>query len=122
MMNRFWRNYITSGISLPRESPDVVRVAFINSFSILGIVTLLTFGLTNIVGEQNFVTGLVEIGFGVLLILNLFVLRVMKLSWIPFASEIMTISIGFPLVVLLFTGGIEGTGIFWAFTFPVTVF
>ena len=110
MMNRFWRNYITSGISLPRESPDVVRVAFINSFSILGIVTLLTFGLTNIVGEQNFVTGLVEIGFGVLLILNLIVLRVMKLSWIPFASEIMTISIGFPLVVLLFTGGIEGTG------------
>ena len=122
MMNRFWRNYITSGISLPGESPDVVRVAFINSFSILGIVTLLTFGLTNIVGEQNFVTGLVEIGFGVLLILNLIVLRVMKLSWIPFASEIMTISIGFPLVVLLFTGGIEGTGIFWAFTFPVTVF
>ncbi len=120
-MKQLWKNYIASGLVLAPEKRETMQIAFVNSFSLLGILTLLGFGAVNILKEGDSLTGSVEIGFGLLLIISLCILRILKLKWLPFASSIMIISIAFPLLVLLFTGGIAGTGIFWIFTFPVTV-
>ncbi len=114
----FWHNYLSSGILKTADNNQLLtKVRFVNSFSILGIGTLVIFGIVNLF-TGNLPTGAVEFAFGLILIVNLIVLRAARN--INLTSFVLMFSVAIPLIFLLFTGGIQNTGILWFFTYPVT--
>ena len=94
-------------------------VFFVNAFSILAIVALTTFSLVNVMNHDLFL-GLIEFTLAIILIVNLILL------WITRDSKLCTFvllgGVYVVLLILLVSGGIANTGIFWFFTFPPAVF
>lgn len=81
------------------------------------------FGVENIFSYGNLLVGAVEISFGLLVFVNLIFLRLRKQKWIYKAGSVMMLSMLVPLIVLLFSGGIGGTGIYWFFVYiPLAFF
>ena len=115
----FWNNYLSSGIKFSEEGINADRVRFINAFSILGVATLVGFGIDNLLANDP-LTGWVELAFGLILAVNTVLLR--KHKSVSMAAAVMLISQAFPLLLLLFTGGIGGTGLLWFDTFPLVAF
>lgn len=112
----FW-DYVYSGNKWdPVQSR---QVSLINSFSLIGVSACIGFGAYRIlVGEH--VAGGVEIAAGILGLLNVWYLR--KSFNASRASGVVLLIMMALLGFLLVDGGIEGTGIYWTFTFPVLAF
>lgn len=112
----FW-DYIYSGREwTPVESR---QVSFINGFSIIGISASVGFGIYRVlIGE--YIPGGIEIAIGTIGVFNVLYLRK------SFNSERaggVLLSIMVVMIAFLFVnGGIAGTGLYWAFTFPVLAF
>lgn len=111
----FW-NYIYAGKDWdPVQSR---QVSFINSFSFIGVLSAIGFGVYRAaIGETG---GLVEVVIGLIGALNVWHLRrsfnTDRASWI-----VLLLMVG--MIAFLFVdGGIAGTGLYWAFTFPVLAF
>lgn len=102
-----------------KTSIEMKRVSYINIFSIFGILVGVVFGLINLQGEEV-ANGLVEIFFAAVLLFNLILLRIHKN--INLAVNVVTMILFLPLLTLLMTGGIEGTGIYWTFLLPITLY
>ena len=95
------------------------QVSFINGFSIIGISSAVGFGLYRIyVGE--YVPGAIETSLGVIGIVNTWYLR--KSFNANRASAVLLSIMVVMISFLFFNGGIGGTGLYWAFTFPVLTF
>lgn len=112
----FW-NYIYSG----REWTPVQsrQVSFVNGFSIIGISALVGFGIYRIlIGE--YIPGAVETTLGVIGIINIWYLR--KSFDADKASAVLLSAMVVMITFLFVDGGIAGTGLYWAFTFPVLTF
>lgn len=115
VLRLFW-NYIYSGKEWdPVQSR---QVSFINSFSIIGISTAVEFGAYRIVTGDA--VGWVEVVLGILGILNVWYLR--KSFNTDRASGILLVIMVGMIAFLFVNGGIAGTGLYWAFTFPVLAF
>lgn len=101
------------------EKSEKQRIFFINSFSFLAIVVLLTFSFVNVTGKYSLL-GIIEFTIAVILIANLVLLwltRNVLLSAILLLAGLYSM-----FLILLCTGGIAGTGVYWLFTFPPAAF
>ncbi len=94
--------------------------SLINSFSLVAFFALAIFGLHQVINYADYTQGYFELACAVGILLNAFIFRYTRRTDI--ARAVLT-SFVFALLLLLFTqGGIENTGIFWWFMFPLAVF
>ena len=111
--------FMTSGT--PDGALNDIRklVRFVNTFSSLGILAIVGFGFVNtMIGNQS--TGYIEILLGILAALNLVYLHTSKQPTI--AASILLAIFFFALNMLIITGGVERTGIYWFSVFPILAF
>lgn len=85
----------------------------------MALVSLLIFGVYQI-GAGSRVVGAIEIAAGSILLINVGQFRFMHR--ISVAHNILIVTVLAVLITLFVTGGIEGTGVYWFFMFPVAVF
>jgi len=119
-MKKIWKNYLNSGIKPDTSNKHFLKkIKFINAFSLVGISSALGFGFFNIrLGNQA--TGSAEIALSFLAIINLLYLRY-SLNYKTAGRNILFLMYCVLLFLLLF-GGVEHTGIFWYYTFPLLAF
>ena len=114
-----WKNLLYSSRFDITDRVVLQQLFFINTFSLLGFLSTEVFGIIHIL-NGNYSAGVPEISGGIVFLLNMLVLRVSKN--INLAKSIMLLTQGAMLLVLLGTGGIAHTGIYWFFTFPICAF
>src|SRR5258708_1482195 len=102
-----WINFITSGNSIIINPLALRQLIFINSFSVLGFLSVAIFGTLHII-EKNALIGIPELIGGVIFLLNLVILRIYQN--VRVAKIIMLFTQGTLLLLLLVTGGIDNTG------------
>lgn len=92
----------------------------LNVYMFIGFLALFVFGLLHILVEHNTLVGQLEIGgagaIGITA-LGLWGSHNIGLARISFLLTLLTM-----MVVMLITGGTQGTGIFWLYVFPVAAF
>lgn len=116
---RAWRNFVTAGLGGDESSPLVRRLKFLNLYVLITTLVCLAFGPVNL-SQGRLVPGIAEVAIGALGIVMLALLRWTRR--IEFA-QVATLALAWMLmVVLLFTGGIEKTGIFWWYCLPPGAF
>jgi len=81
---------------------------------------LILFGLANIILFIPYL-GIIEVILGIVLLIDLVLFNFGKLGFSS-ASNLFLLTLFFCFSLLLLTGGIKGTGIFWIFTFPLVSF
>jgi serine phosphatase RsbU (regulator of sigma subunit) len=120
MLKKLLKNYFSSGLPDTADYVLLRKVLIINSFSLVGISSLFTFGLLYIFYFNNLVIGTLELIYSAIGIWNIFYLRKSKN---PNRSGSIILSFMYTiLLVFLYDGGIEGSGIFWYYTFPILAF
>ncbi|MGF7228736.1 MAG: sensor histidine kinase [Candidatus Saccharibacteria bacterium] len=105
-----------SDIPLEKQSQAYV----VSIFSLLAFVSLALFGLLQVVAEHDPRLGYLELAGGSTILLNMVALRLTRN--IRLARDLLLLSILTFLMVMLVSGGTQGTGIFWYFVFPVSAF
>lgn len=119
VLKDIWNGFVRGGLGENSDHSYARRVKFANAFSFLGILTLLGFGTARILSRQ-YLIGWVDIGGGFFIILNLFLLRVKK--DVLQASLLGTSGLLAVILFLFLTGGVNKTGIYWIYFFPVISF
>lgn len=114
-----WKRFIYSGNNNSTDPLVLGQLFFVNSFSLLAFLSVTVFGVINLF-EQNYFTGISELIGGIVFLGNLLLLRFSKNLF--FAKTVLLLSEGVLLLFLLSVGGIEKTGIYWFFTFPIATF
>ncbi len=89
------------------------------SFSIIGIFSLIIFGLVNYFSNNTF-GAYFELGLAFLGIINLIVL--IKTNYVELCGSLLLLLMTSVLAYLFVDGGIANTGPFWFFTFPALAF
>jgi signal transduction histidine kinase len=89
-------------------------------FSLLAATSLALFGVLQVTAEHNPRLGYVELMGAAVILLNLGVANLT--GNVRLARNMLLLTIIAFLAIMLVTGGTEGTGIFWFFTFPVCAF
>ncbi len=110
------QKFLVGGLPESPNTAEVRQTTFVNSFSAIAILVLGVFGLVNIFQERQLFVGAIEIAMALVNVVNLFTLRVRKDPL--FASRVLLASVWLLLILLLVTGGIERTGIYWYFVLP----
>lgn len=118
-LKKIWREYVTSGLNLPKEHLDSNRIVFINIFSLIGFFTELNFSLINALNSSYFVAA-VELLTAITLLINLIMLR--KHKDVNLAARILIIAVAAPLMIMLLGSTASNTGLFWLPTFPVAAY
>lgn len=103
-----------------RPRPAKEQVYILNAYSVFSCFALFLFGSLYLITGHNIALGWIEIASGVLILINSLVLW--KSHSYKWACRIFLTLVMALLIVLLVTGGIGGTGIFWYFTFPMCAF
>ncbi len=116
MAMRLWSALVRSG-----GPPDLMAQAYVvNVFSLLAFLSLMVFGLLQILSEHDPRLGCLELaGSGAILLNGIGLRMTHKVS---LARDLLLLSILAFLVVMLVSGGTQGTGVFWFFVFPVSAF
>ena len=116
LVTRIFWNYIYSGKEW--DAVQSRQVSFVNGVSLVGVASAVGFGIYRILIGEIF--GWVEVTLGLLAAGNLWYLRK---SFNAYRASGMLLFLMIVMLALIFVdGGIAGTGIFWAFTFPVLAF
>jgi signal transduction histidine kinase/CheY-like chemotaxis protein len=119
LLRRAWRNFVTSGLPGDESSPLIRRIRFLNLYVLITTIVCLSFGPVNLT-QGRVVPGVAEVAIGVL---GVCMMAFMRWSKRVEVAQIGTLSLAWLLmVVLLFTGGIEKTGIFWWYCLPPGAF
>lgn len=95
------------------------KYALINLFSLVGIVSLLSFGSLYLKND-SVLQGTVEISLGLCGIINLIYLNIKKKIELPATVTLLIMYV--TLMFLITNGGIGGSGILWFYTFPPLTF
>ncbi len=115
-----WDAFVTGGTP-ERASDDTARlVRFLNVFLLVGILTLSGFALLNILAEHRPILGAAEIALSLFAGATLLYLRASRAP-----DRVATISlllIATIFVLLIVTGGVQRTGIYWVPIFPIAAF
>jgi PAS domain S-box-containing protein len=107
-------------IGLYKGQNDVQRkVSFAYLISGIGVVLLFLFGIVNI-SSQNTIAGSVECLLSAATLINILILRSFQKLDIAFNNIILIMIVLY--LGILFTGGVERTGLIWFAVFPVIVF
>lgn len=119
LLKRAWRNFVTSGLPGDESSPLIRRVKFLNLYVLITTVVCLGFGPVNLV-QGRLAPGAGEVAIGVL---GIGMLAFLRWSARVESAQVGTLALAWLLmVVLLFTGGIDGTGIYWWYCLPPGAF
>ncbi|MDQ3099373.1 MAG: ATP-binding protein [bacterium] len=121
MIQGIWKNFISSGIQEMNDITRIRKIKYINSFSLVGMVSFIIFSVVHI-HSGNLAYGLAELIFAFASALNLISLRVNKMQSVDSSASYVLALMCVVLIFLLITGGIENTGIFWYSTFPALAF
>ena len=103
-----------------RPVRQTYSVFLVTTFSILACVTLGFFGFLNIVHYHQNALGWLEIAGAALILINLVSLFIHHRP--GFSCHLLIYTILIELMLMLITGGIYNTGIFWFYIFPASVF
>lgn len=117
--HNLWENFVYSGNKTTTSNLVLSQIFFINTFAVLGFIAAFTFGLTHF-SEKNYGVAISEILGACFFLSSIIFLRLG--SKIIFSKAILVLTQGGLLIIMLITGGVENTGIFWYFTFPVAAF
>jgi len=118
-IKNIWNDFVRSGLGGEIDRTYLRRVKFANALSFLGILTLLGFGLARMI-SGHYLIGLADMSAGCFMVLNLITLRFSKK--VMLASSLGT-GVLLGLILFLFiTGGVDRTGIYWIYFFPVISF
>jgi PAS domain S-box-containing protein len=101
-----------------RADAPQMRVTYI--YALLAFVTLSVFGVLQIFVEKDPTLGYLEIASGIAALLIAGGLKLTRN--IVLASHLILLTILIMIAVMLLTGGTAGTGLLWAFIFPVAAF
>lgn len=93
------------------------RVGFLGAITVVGLVATFFLGLANL-SLGNPITAIGELFFSGISAINLYLLY--KLNKFRISANIGLFSLSALLLLLIFTGGLGGTGIFWIFMQPST--
>ncbi|MDQ7798283.1 MAG: ATP-binding protein [Candidatus Edwardsbacteria bacterium] len=118
-LNNIWSDFVSSGLGEEIDRTYLRRVKFANALSFLGVLTLLGFGTARMI-SGDYPIGLADLAVGIFMVLNLIFLRLSKK--VMLASSL---GVGCLLVLILFlyvSGGVNRTGIYWIYFFPVVSF
>ncbi len=118
-LGRLWGNLMSGGFN-PANASVPGQVYVINAYTLLAFCSLTLFGLLHIFSERNFIVGYLELTGAGVMALNVLGLRLTHniiLARNSFLAGVIVM-----LVVMLETGGTQGTGVFWFFVFPVAAF
>ncbi len=96
------------------------RAYVIAVYSFLGFMAVFTFGLSHLFVEHNRTLGRFELIASALFVLNMIVLRFTHRLGLARTCFVLIVSI--LMLVMLTTGGIQGTGILWLFVYPCVTF
>lgn len=110
---------ITHGQSADTDTQHEI-VSFVKIFSLLGLIVLVLFGAQNIAFEGNYLVGYFEFMAGITMGLNFVALKITQ-NVVMARNVLLTILLAFLLIMLL-NGGVQNTGLFWFYLFPVTAF
>jgi PAS domain S-box-containing protein len=113
-----WQNFVWSGI-VTKDEKLQRRLVFFNTFSFLAILVLVVFGSIQLF-NHNLVLGWAELMCGMFLLANVWWMRLLRHT--TFSINFLLGGVSAALLLMLMTGGIEGTGVYWYFTFPVSAF
>lgn len=117
MSDRMWDAFAQRGTeSATRQSQFFI----INVFSVLAFLALGVFGALQILIEQQLALGYLELFGSGIIAINMIGLRFSHN--IVLARNLLLLCILVYLMVMLMTGGTQGTGVFWFFMFPVSAF
>ncbi len=114
-----WSNFLDAGKNV-KDLKEKRELNIFNVFSLTAFLTFIIFGILHIVENHSTLVGVSELLGGGIVFLNVWSLRVFHR--IETAKYILIGIVVCLLLVMLITGGIENTGIFWFFTFPASVF
>lgn len=89
-------------------------------YAVVAFFSFLIFGVLHIIAEQNVRLGYLELAAAVAVFLSVLHLRVSRN--IVFTRFCFLLTVLVMLIVMLATGGTQGTGILWLYTFPVAAF
>lgn len=118
-IKNIWDDFVLSGLGGEVDRAYLRRVKFVNALSFFGILTLLSFGAARII-SKDYLIGLADVAVGGFMMLNLLLLRLSKKATLACA-----LGTGCLLVLVLFlyvSGGVNRTGIYWIYFFPVVSF
>lgn len=119
MLQKIWDNIISSGFGPDKSRTFLRRVKFTNALSLFGICFCFGFGIVRISTGQLTV-GAVDLLLGILLSANLVILR--RTGNVGLTSSLGVTGLLGLIFFLYITGGVGGTGIFWFYFFPVSIF
>lgn len=115
----FFKNYISSGLGEHEDGYLLNQVYFINTFSFIGFMTLVVFSGYNLSVGNSFLAGM-ELVVALLVAGNGVYLRLSKnISLCSTGVLLSMLLLSFLLVV---KGGLENTGIYWLYIFPILAF
>lgn len=116
---RLWEWYVSGGMPDVSTSDTKKIVHFINIFSLTGTIAVFLFGLLNFSTGDRFV-GTVELVLGVLAFSNALLMR--RTRHPELAANVLLGIVLVLMIVLLITGGVDRTGIYWFPLFPTMAF
>jgi len=114
-----WRNFLTSGHHEQEMNSRLRKIVFLNSFLLVALLSLTIFGFVHLFTGTRLI-GLTEVVCGsIALLISVFLRRTGNLD---FACSLLLFLILLVLGFLLLTGGIQQTGIYWVYSYPVAAF
>jgi hypothetical protein len=115
-----WRKFTSQPI---RQGEKVVLMqeVFANyTISIMLILLLIVFGIINMVIEGKIIIGSINFGYAFIVLISL--IHLAKTQRFAFSNNVILTSTLILLPLLLLSGGIANTGLFWFFFFPQIAF
>ncbi|HSE61374.1 MAG TPA: HAMP domain-containing sensor histidine kinase [Candidatus Saccharimonadales bacterium] len=119
-IKRLWHDAVQGGIKDNASGPQRELVYFINVYSWLAFLSLSGFGVLHIISEGNPQLGNLELLCAAVIVLNMLALRAtynIAIARFGLLATVLT-----ALIIMLMTGGMQNTGIFWLYVFPVLAF
>ncbi|MDH4262185.1 MAG: serine/threonine-protein phosphatase [Spirochaetia bacterium] len=117
---KIWLNYLHSGTNITFTDKIILKkIKFINSFSLIGMLSTSIFAISNLLSNK-ITNGTLEILLIILCIINVICFRYTRNYKI--AGKNIVFLMYCVLIVLLILGGVNRTGIYWFYTFPLIAF
>jgi signal transduction histidine kinase len=114
---------LLGGLRQAQNNRDTVRteqIYFICTYSFIGCLAFALFGLQYLAKDEKPLVGYLELIFALGFLVS--GLLVAYTRHIALAKAVMLLVTSSFLMVMLVSGGIQGTGLFWFFVFPVLAF
>jgi len=108
-------NILTFGLDGKYDAEIVSKILLINVYAFIGGIFSLIFGIQVLLAEK-FLLGFVSLSLSAVLFMNYFFL--LKTKKFTLSAHILSLAITIYYILIVYTGGMEGTGPVWLFLYP----